>query len=200
MLIFFIAAYIQLSDQTIITPYSQSSMCLENQYFQYSSLRCVNCGTGQVKSPDSLSCICSNGTRFLVNKGGPLITCENCAANEVTSVDGWKCVKCSTDGEFNSITKTCKPCSSGQVTVDRKEDGSLYATGRQKCISCREDTYPGLSERICKRCNQAVVSVTSTLASGVSCACPVGGRRSLGMLFAYIVALLFYMYLMYTNI
>ena len=181
MLMLFIVVIIPLTDQTLIVPYSDPTNCASNQYFQYSRLQCVDCNSNQSKSKDSLSCICKNGTRYKENKGGPLITCEACPGAEITSTDGWSCVKCTADDQYYIITKTCKPCSTGKIMVDQQESGSLYGDRRQKCISCVGGTQPGSSERVCNRCDQNVLSVTSTLAAGPSCSCPVGTETAVGM-------------------
>lgn len=178
-----IFSLITLATSSIIIPYKDQSKCENDFYFQASSLQCVDCGTNLNRTTDLLSCKCANGFRFTSNNGGPLVECTACGNSEVTSKDGWKCVKCRIDSEYNTLTKTCLPCPVGLSRVERQEDGVYYADNRHRCLSCISDTQAVSQQRICQRCDGNVLRITG----GSSCACPVGSRAGKICLHFYVV-------------
>lgn len=172
MYLFFITVLLlNVISCTVIIPNVQPSDCSVNEYFQFSSLRCVTCNSLQRKSSDLLSCTCDQGARIRSDFGGHAKSCTPCPGQEVVTDDGWGCVKCQTDADYVSTTKTCRPCSAGLIAVDKHEDGTSFA--RKKCLSCTGLTTPaGNSERVCKRCNQQILKVTSN----TICSCARPGK------------------------
>lgn len=143
-----------------LIPFSTPESCKTNQYFQFSSLRCEDCGSpGQERSNDGFSCICQTGYKMVENKGGPSIVCEACnsaadSGNLTSSLDGSFCIKCPTDVGFNVKTGTCNRCPSDSVATDRTRDGAKLST--RKCERCVEDTTPGGEElQACRRCHSS---------------------------------------------
>ncbi|XP_012554486.2 meckelin isoform X1 [Hydra vulgaris] len=154
--------------ETLFIPFTDPSKCQVGQYFQFSSLRCINCDTNQIKSQDGLSCVCANGFRFIKNNGGLQVQCTQCDDLQVQSSDGWSCINCPTDADFNMLTKTCNTCSGQSIAIDRQLNGEL--SSRQQCLSCQNDTQiTNTYQTFCKRCDQSVLDIT-----GGSCQCPVG--------------------------
>lgn len=141
-------------------PFTTPESCKTNQYFQFSSLRCVDCGSpGQERSNDGLSCTCQTSFKMVENKGGPSIVCEACnsaagSGNLTSSLDGSFCIECPTDVGFNVKTGTCNSCPSDSVATDRSRNGTRLST--RKCERCVEDTTPGGEElQACRRCHSS---------------------------------------------
>lgn len=145
--------------------------CQQNQYFQFSSLRCVNCeASGQKPSEDLLSCVCQTGYKLLYDKGGPSITCENCvgggSSNATTSLDGSFCIVCPNDVGFNAQSGTCNNCPENRFPVDRERNGVQLKI--RQCLSCEESTRTGPSyEEACQRCHWSFLN--SNDSSCLSC-------------------------------
>ena len=141
-------------------PFTTPESCTTNQYFQFSSLRCVNCRSpGQERSTDGFSCTCQTSYKMVENKGGPTITCEACnnaagSGNFTSSLDGSFCIECPTDVGFNVNTGTCNSCPTDSVATDRSRDGARLST--RKCERCVEDTTPGGEDlQACRRCHSS---------------------------------------------
>ena len=139
-------------------PYKTPDDCTPKQYFQFSSLRCQNCGTpGQIPSEDLLSCVCQTGYKVVEDKGGlNTLVCENCdtasSANTTSSLDGSFCVSCPNDVGFNTNTGTCNSCPDNYFATDRRRDGSRLKS--RECVPCIEDTNTGLNyKQSCQRCH-----------------------------------------------
>ena len=135
--------------------------CTTNQYFQFSSLRCVPCNIsgGQERSSDGFSCTCQKSYKMVKNKGGHSITCKACnnadgSRNFTSSLDGSFCIECPTDLGFNAKTGTCNSCLADSVATDRSRNGARLST--RKCERCVEDTTPGGEDlQACRRCHSS---------------------------------------------
>ena len=160
--------------------YSDPSKCKENQYFQFSSLQCKDCETNLNRSRDGLSCVCNNGYRFIRNDGGPNVECTACNPLEVASLDGWSCIKCRQDSDYDYATRTCKTCDSGSQAFDRQQNGAFFSDKRLRCKTCTNDTQPNALQGKCGRCDQNVIRVTDSLPAAISCKCPVADTRAPG--------------------
>ena len=127
----------------------------KNKYFQYSSLSCEDCGSGQKPSQDFISCTCKSGYKIVLNNGGPSkdIKCFNCGGslNETSSLDGSFCIRCQNNstGGFIGNTGTCI-CPENSFARDRGANGVRLST--RQCVTCTEDTkLSGAEEKTCRR-------------------------------------------------
>ena len=134
-----------------VTPLSCEN---EKKFFQYSSLSCKGCGSGQEPSQDS--CICKIGYKTYLNNGGPStdIQCVECSGslNETSSLDGRFCIRCQNDstGGFNEKKGTCFDCPENSFARDRDANGVRLST--RQCVTCTEDTkLSGAEEKTCRR-------------------------------------------------
>ena len=134
-----------------VTPLSCEN---EQKFFQYSSLSCKGCGSGQEPSQDS--CICKIGYKTVLNNGGPSedIQCVPCGGslNETSSLDGSFCIRCQNDstGGFNGNTGTCFDCPENSFARDRGANGVRLSM--RQCVTCTEDTtLSGAEEKACRR-------------------------------------------------
>ena len=131
--------------------------CKSNQYFQFSSLRCLDCATpGQKRSEDVLSCVCETGYKLLEDKGGPTVVCDNCdktgSVNMTSSLDGTFCVDCPNDVGFNTNTGTCNNCPDNHFATDRDLRGEQLKI--RQCIPCVGETTTGaITKQTCQRCH-----------------------------------------------
>ena len=163
-----VAYFLHTGLGSIIIPYNDPTKCGTGSYFQHPSLLCVPCGSNQIKNT-GLSCKCAFGFRITQDSGGPDLSCAACPSTEVTSKDGWSCVKCATDGDYDSASKTCRPCPAGTTLVERQANGLLFPDRRQQCLACLRDTKASKEMGICQRCNNFVLEITNSS----SCTCPV---------------------------
>lgn len=137
--------------------YETPQDCKQNQYFQFSSLRCQDCGTpGQIRSEDTLSCVCETGYKLVSDKGGLTILCEKCdttgSANFTSSLDGSFCISCPNDVGFNIRTGTCNSCPANSFATDRSQNGARLSI--RECVPCLADTRTGvIDKRSCQRCH-----------------------------------------------
>ena len=154
LFIWLLCSLLSLSIDYLI-PFTTPGSCKTNQYFQFSSLRCEDCGSGQERSNDGFSCICQTGYRMVANKSGSSIVCKRCnSTNETSSLDSSFRIKCPTDVGFNVTTGTCNSCPSDSFATDRGLDGAKLST--RKCTRCVEDTTPGGEElQVCRRCHSS---------------------------------------------
>lgn len=130
--------------------------CAKNQFFRYSSLNCVDCGSDQEQSQDFRSCTCKIGYKTVLNNGGPSedIQCFECVGslNETSSLDGSFCIRCQNDstGGFNGNTGTCFDCPENSFARDRGANGVRLSM--RQCVTCTEDTtLSGAEEKACRR-------------------------------------------------
>ena len=154
-------------------PYVSPQDCKENQYFQFSSLRCVDCGTpGQKRADNVLSCVCETGYKTAKDTGGPTVVCEKCdptgSSNSTRSLDGSFCIGCPKDVGFNRITGTCNSCQTkgnNYFATDRTQDGRRLST--RECVSCVEDTIKtGVNDKpACQRCHSSFLIFNDTFCS-----------------------------------
>ena len=135
-------------------PYVDPQGCPEkDKFFQYSSLSCEDCGSGQEPSQDS--CICKIGYKTDLNNGGPStdIQCVECSAlNETSSLDGRFCIRCQNDstGGFNEKKGTCFDCPENSFARDRDANGARLSM--RQCVTCTKDTkLSGAEEKACRR-------------------------------------------------
>ena len=163
-----VAYFLHTGLGSIQIPYNDPTKCGTGSYFQYPSLLCVSCDSNQIKNTD-LSCKCASGFRITQNSGGPDLSCVACPSEQVTSKDGWNCVKCPIGRDYNSASKTCTPCPTNTTLVERQANGSLFPDHRQKCLACLSDTKASKEMGICQRCNSFVLAITRNS----SCTCPV---------------------------
>ncbi|EDO36269.1 predicted protein [Nematostella vectensis] len=153
-------------------PYVDPSKCSSNQYYQFSSLRCVDCGSGQTQSDDKLSCNCRPGFKKTKSDGGPNLLCESCSTgsggvNRTASLDGWSCVLCPNDVGFDVTNSKCNDCPIGTTAVDRLIDGTKLS--QRQCLKCVSDTSPVSNGGDCQRCHS---SYLVSNASSTVCDCP----------------------------
>ena len=144
-----------------------------NQYLDVSTLRCYDCPTNT--APDSLgtSCQCS-GSRALSDGDTTTGSCNACPANQAATRDGRSCLLCNgTSTIYTSqimpgfVRRTCGcPAGSGQVLVERDENGALLPSF--ECRRCPTGQQP--SNGVCVDCSDALMQATAT--SGYVCACP----------------------------
>lgn len=163
--ILLVGVFLKAVSSTVVIPNVTPTNCESRQYFQYSSLRCVACGPNQKKSSDSLSCDCANGFRISSDYGGPEKTCSSCPDNEVVTKDGWNCIKCQRNEDYDAATRTCLACGAGAVSVERRENGQILS--QKLCVTCSQLTSPGGEERVCNQCHPQVLKATGSK----SCSC-----------------------------
>ena len=134
--------------------------CAKDQFFQYSSLSCVKCGSGQEQSQEQSqgfrSCTCKTGYKTVLNNSGPSeeIQCVKCGGslNETNSLDGSFCIRCQNDstGGFDENTGTCFDCPENSFARDRDANGARLSM--RQCVTCTEDTtLSGAEEKACRR-------------------------------------------------
>ena len=145
-------------------PYVTPQDCQANQYFQFSSLRCIDCQTpGQKRAEDMLSCVCETGYKTTSYNGGPTVNCQKCdstgSSNSTSSFDGSFCINCPENGG------TCQSCPANFFASDRSQDGRRLTTRR--CISCVGDTIAtGVIEKpTCQRCHSSFFIFNDTFCS-----------------------------------
>uniref|UniRef100_A0A8C0ZLR3 Meckelin n=1 Tax=Castor canadensis TaxID=51338 RepID=A0A8C0ZLR3_CASCN len=81
--------------QTFSFPFQQPETCGHNQYFDISSLSCVQCGAHQKPDAHGTSCVCLPGFQMISNNGGSTIICKQCPENmKGVTEDGWNCISC----------------------------------------------------------------------------------------------------------
>jgi len=144
-----------------------------NQYLDVSTLRCYDCPTNT--APDSLgtSCQCS-GSRALSDGDTTTGSCNACPANQAATRDGRSCLLCNGISTIYTsqivagfVRGTCGcPAGSGQVLVERDENGALLPSF--ECRRCPTGQQP--SNGVCVDCSDALMQATAT--SGYVCACP----------------------------
>ena len=150
-------------------PYVTRQDCKPNEYFQFSSLRCLACATpGQKRSEDKLSCVCETGYKLLEDKGGPTVDCDKCdktgSVNMTRSFDGSFCVNCPKDVGFNAISGTCNNCPDNHFPTDRGFNGEQLQT--RQCIRCVGETRTGTNNmQTCRRCHWSFFIVNDTFCS-----------------------------------
>ena len=149
-------------------PYVTPQSCKANQYFQFSSLRCQDCGSGQERSQDFLSCTCKVGYKTAENNGGPSdkIICEECdssgSLNDTSSLDGSFCIKCPDTVGFNMKTGTCNSCPPNSFAIDRDQNGTRLQA--RQCVACDEDTtLSGEEKQACRRYHSSFLLGNSTI-------------------------------------
>ena len=79
--------FIGKSSSTVTIPNVSPLNCFTNEYFQFSSIRCVKCQVNQRRSTDMLSCTCLPGYKLLSDFGGPVIGCSKCQPPKVITFD-----------------------------------------------------------------------------------------------------------------
>ena len=144
-----------------------------NQYLDVSTLRCYDCPTNT--APDSLgtSCQCS-GSRALSNGDTTTGSCNECPAGHAATRDGRSCLLCNNASTISTsqivpgfVRRTCEcPAGSGQVLVERDENGALLPSF--ECRRCPTGQQP--SNGVCVDCSDALMQATA--ASGYVCTCP----------------------------
>ena len=144
-----------------------------NQYLDVSTLRCYDCPTNT--APDSLgtSCQCS-GSRALSNGDTTTGSCNECPAGHAATRDGRSCLLCNSASTISTsqivpgfVRRTCEcPAGSGQVLVERDENGALLPSF--ECRRCPTGQQP--SNGVCVDCSDALMQATA--ASGYVCTCP----------------------------
>lgn len=165
--------YVLLTTQVLVAlcfdiPFTEPSKCSSSQYFRFSSLECLDCGTGKKQSTDRLSCVCNDGFKIVEKHGGPELKCESCRVlNKTTSLDGWSCISCPSNAVLDITSGQCLDCVSGSVAVDRQPDGTLLS--QRACVRCLMDTAPSYNSGNCKRCHSTFLRSN---VSGLLCDCP----------------------------
>lgn len=164
-----------------IIPYSDPLRCNNNEYFQFSSLRCKNCPPNTNRSADGLSCVCVNRHYFVQNGGGGdyKVACSACGSDEVTSQDKWSCVRCPLGS-----SGSCEACNASTAIFDKETNGMPFPDNRRRCTFCRNGTQPDIDRGSCKRCHSNVIRVTSSHSGGMSCKCPATDSSFGGLCFA----------------
>ena len=177
--LFILVAWFSVSSRAQIfeIPYSDPGKCTSSQYFQFSSMQCVNCGAGQKKSGDGLSCVCQSGYKLVAHSkddNGPIIQCERCSTdvlNKTASFDGSFCIECPAGVGFDTGTGLCNDCPLNAVPSDRTPDGAKRLT--RECIACTADktTPSGTGEgSYCGRCHDSFI-ISSQNSSKETCSC-----------------------------
>ena len=145
-------------------PYMTPQVCEPNQYFQFSSLRCMDCETpGQKPAEDLLSCICETGYKTTSYNGGPEVNCDKCdstgLSNSTSSFDGSFCINCPQN------VGNCQSCPANFFASDRSQDGRRLTTRR--CISCVGDTIAtvAIEKPTCQRCHSSFFIFNDTFCS-----------------------------------
>ena len=156
-------------------PYSTPKKCKPKQYFQFSSLSCKDCGSGQKQSKDGLSCVCKVG-HIQSDVSGGNIECVKCTSvgvfNSTSSLDGSFCVECPSNVGFNIGTGDCQSCPEGSIPVDRHQNGSRREM--RLCVRCTGDTSPALIGNVCKHCHPSFLNTSR------SCLCPTDSKAVIG--------------------
>ena len=86
MLMFFFLLccfFVGKSSSTVTILNVLPSNCLVNEYFQFSSIRCVKCQVNQRRSTNMISCECLPGYKLTSDFGGPVIGCSKCEPPKV---------------------------------------------------------------------------------------------------------------------
>ena len=135
----------------------------QNQFFQFSSLSCKDCGTpGQKLREDVLSCVCdeAKGYKLLEDKGGPTVVCEKCdktgSVNMTSSSNATFCVSCPKD------VGTCNNCP--DFRTDRGFNGEQLQI--RQCNRCTGETITSADNyQTCRRCHWSFFIVNNTFCS-----------------------------------
>lgn len=88
VMLFFIFCcfFVGKSSSTVTIPNVSPLNCLPNEYFQFSSIRCVKCKVDQRQSSDMVSCTCLSGYKLTSDFGGPVKDCSKCPPPKVIIV------------------------------------------------------------------------------------------------------------------
>ena len=169
--------FVSCQGQSYEIVHKEPSKCTANQYFQFSSFECLDCGPRQRRSVDGLSCVCQAGFKLVGNSkdvNGPTIQCESCSTNvlnKTASLDGTFCIECPTEVGFDLNTGLCNDCPANSFPSDREPDGAKRL--KRECIACTAgQTAPwGIGEgSYCKICHPSFISSFTNLTLG-SCTC-----------------------------
>ena len=140
--------------------------CTEsNEYLDISALACTACPTSQTPDAAGTNCQCQSGT---VLSGGETTagSCQACANGTAATRDGLACLAC-TDPSTVSSGSTCSCSGSGDVLVERDENGALLAA--YECRTCPDGQRP--SGGVCIDCPAEHMVAT---AAYTDCQCETG--------------------------
>ncbi|XP_033219517.1 meckelin [Belonocnema kinseyi] len=133
--------------------------CKVNEYFDGSSLSCIQCEVEKNLEPSEnrLTCECNKKSRLIGFKNGFPI-CELCKPGTIPTSDGKNCIPC----KKNNETLACS-CSANQIRVERNLTGELLET--VECLPCSINAYPSTDGK-CLPCNDIKYSKLT------KCNCP----------------------------
>lgn len=178
LLLLLIVPLCQLT-RVIIEDIPSPDKCETDEFFNTASLTCIPCGANFTSTADGVSCECKPGFKKtrqvgsrpyqinLVDQEIDVFTCQQCAADEEVTPDGWDCVKCFdddvTDDTSVSIdpeTLQCAPdqCIPGGNKVQpylqyRSASGQLATDSTPTCPECASFFKADPSASRCIRCS-----------------------------------------------
>ncbi|XP_068179758.1 meckelin-like [Antennarius striatus] len=124
--------------EQFLISFKAPSDCINEEFFDISSLSCVKCGQNQRRSTTGLSCLCKTGYQTLMTEKAA-ITCQQCPRHKpAVTKDGFGCIRCP---RGLSDKGTCQ-CPTGNVVVERDVHGNLLDEAR--CEKCN-GSFPALS-------------------------------------------------------
>ncbi|KAJ9575177.1 hypothetical protein L9F63_025870, partial [Diploptera punctata] len=151
-----------------ITPYTDPTHCIDNEYFDFHLLKCVTCDESKHLKPtkNRLSCICNSRSKIVQLGTGQFAECEVCPDDEVPTLDKRDCVPCLQQQQYENNT-VCVPCNHSQITVDRNYNGNLSEIAQ--CVNCSTGTIPSSNGKLCEPClyNCTCPSTTHEYVGGV---------------------------------
>ncbi|XP_064409881.1 meckelin [Latimeria chalumnae] len=149
--------------QQFSIPFQQPQTCETDQYFDISSLSCIQCGANQQANINGTACVCIAGYRLISNNSEPAISCKKCPDGQGVTQDNWNCITCT---KLDPANGKCQ-CNSGEILVERNITGELL--NEAKCERCAGKepslTVPNILGDRCVRCQETFISRTQ------SCAC-----------------------------
>uniref|UniRef100_A0A8B7WH29 Meckelin-like n=1 Tax=Castor canadensis TaxID=51338 RepID=A0A8B7WH29_CASCN len=152
-------AQLPVSAQTFSFPFQQPETCGHNQYFDISSLSCVQCGAHQKPDAHGTSCVCLPGFQMISNNGGSTIICKQCPENmKGVTEDGWNCISCP-----SGLTAEGRcHCPIGHILVERNVNGTLLS--QATCNLCNESgnsfTKSDTLGNRCVRCEPTFINIS----------------------------------------
>ncbi|XP_051153232.1 meckelin [Leptopilina boulardi] len=130
-----------------IIEYFQIDDCQQNEYFDTSSLSCMECDIDKhlVPSKNRLKCECDNNSK-LIGFENYFPICKPCKFGTILTSDGKDCIPCRKENS----TLNCS-CPLNKIKVERKLTGELLET--VQCLPCFPNAYPSFDGQVCLPCN-----------------------------------------------
>ncbi|KAM8966844.1 meckelin [Pelodytes ibericus] len=163
------------SGQSFSIPLQKPQDCGVRQYYDPSSLSCVQCPETTRPDPQGTSCICLPGYKLLSSRG-LLGLCQKCPDNAAVTTDGWDCISCPSERTPDGYCQ----CSPGQILVERDVNGALLE--KAICVDCNGTepsfTAPNVLGNRCERCHETFINRSN------SCDCQQPNTLSGGICFS----------------